>query len=73
MTKASQLRDMAVDELVNAVDEINKELYTLVNEVKRLKKNEKPHLIPLKKKEKARLLTVLHEKQLGISKPARGN
>lgn len=73
MTKASQLRDMAIDELDNAIDQLNKELYALVNEVKRLKKNEQPHLIPQKKKEKARLLTIRHEKQLGISKPARGS
>ncbi len=63
MTKASNLRDLAVVELEAAVVEVNKELYNLVNEMKRAKKLEKPHLLRLKKKEKARLLTIIHEKQ----------
>lgn len=63
MTKASNLRDMTVPELDLALSDLNKELYTLVNEVKRTKKLEKSHLIRLKKKERARLLTIMHEKQ----------
>lgn len=63
MTKASNLRDMTVPELELALVDLGKELYNLVNEIKRTKKLEKPHLIRLKKKEKARLLTILHEKQ----------
>jgi len=63
MTKASNLRDMTVPELDLALVDLGKELYNLVNEIKRTKKLEKPHLIRLKKKEKARLLTILHEKQ----------
>lgn len=63
MSKASNLRDMAVDELDLALSDLNKELYNLVNEMKRSKKLEKPHLLRQKKKEKARLLTILHEKQ----------
>lgn len=63
MTKASDLRDMSAQELELAVTEANKELYALVNEQKRAKKLEKPHLIRETKKKKARLLTILHEKQ----------
>lgn len=63
MTKASNLRDMAVSELEVAVDDLNKELFALVNDKKRSKKVEKPHLIREKKKQKARLLTVIGEKQ----------
>lgn len=68
MTKASDLRDMAVPELELAVDDINKELFALVNERKRTKKMEKPHLLRMKKKQKARLLTILGEKHSGKSK-----
>lgn len=64
MTKASNLRDMTVPELELAHADLNKEIYKLINEMKRTKKLEKPHLIRLKKKEKARLLTILHEKQV---------
>lgn len=63
MTKASNLRDMTVQEIELAVSDANKELYALVNEMKRAKKLEKPHLIRETKKKKARLLTILHEKQ----------
>jgi large subunit ribosomal protein L29 len=63
MTKASNLRDMAVEELEAALSDLSKELYDLVNEMKRAKKLEKPHLLQQKKKQKARLLTILHEKQ----------
>lgn len=63
MTKANDLRDMTVPELESQLADMSKELYTLVNEVKRTKKSEKPHLIRLKKKERARLLTILHQKQ----------
>ena len=63
MTKASNLRDLAVAELEAALQEISKEVYNLVNEMKRAKKMDKPHLLRQKKKEKARLLTILHEKQ----------
>jgi len=63
MTKASNLRDMTVPELEVALADLGKELYALVNEGKRTKKLEKPHLIRQKKKEKARLLTIIHEKQ----------
>lgn len=65
--KASEIRDMAVPELELAVDDINKELFALVNERKRTKKMEKPHLLRTKKKHKARLLTILGEKQAGKS------
>lgn len=63
MSKASIFRDKTIPELEGALVDLNQEIYALVNEVKRSKKVEKPHLIHQKKKEKARLLTVLHEKQ----------
>lgn len=63
MTKASNFRDMTIPELEHALVDLNKELYTLVNEMKLSKKLEKPHLLHAKKKDKARLLTILHEKQ----------
>ena len=63
MLKASNLRDMSVEELEATLVDLNKELYSLVNEMKRSKKLEKPHELRHKRKEKARLLTILHEKQ----------
>lgn len=63
MTKASNLRDMAVTDLEAALVDLNKDLFALVNDKKRTKKLEKPHLIREKKKQRARMLTILGEKQ----------
>lgn len=63
MTKASNFRDMTVQELELQLTDLNKELFSLVNEKKRSKKVENPHKIKEKKKDKARLLTIMHEKQ----------
>lgn len=66
MLKASNFRDMSIEELEVMLTDLCKELFNLTNESKKTKKLEKPHLLRQKKKEKARLLTVLHEKQSGI-------
>ncbi len=63
MSKAKDYRDMSVEELNALVTDTQKELFLLVNEHKLTKKLEKPHLIWSKKKDIARLLTVLTEKQ----------
>lgn len=63
MLKASNLRDMSVDELQAILSDLAKEIYNLVNEMKRTSKPEKPHMLRQKRKDKARLLTILHEKQ----------
>lgn len=63
MRKANDFRAMAVEELSLIRGEISKELFVLINEKKRTKKTDKPHLLRQKKKERARLLTILHEKQ----------
>jgi len=63
MGKAKEYRDMTVEELEALHSDTQKELYNLVNELKKAKKIEKPHLIREKKKDIARLLTVLTEKQ----------
>ncbi len=64
MLKASNLRDMPVEELEAMVIAVSKELYELVNELNRTKKLVKVHLLRQKRKEKARLLTILHEKRM---------
>jgi large subunit ribosomal protein L29 len=63
MAKAKDLRDQSIDELEAAYNDTRKELFQLVNELKRTKKMEKPHLLRQKRKDIARLLTVITEKQ----------
>jgi large subunit ribosomal protein L29 len=61
--KAKELRDMSLVELEAAHQEVRKELFELINDAHREKKVEKPHRIREKRKEIARLLTVISEKQ----------
>lgn len=63
MSKASKFRDMAIVELDATLNDIRKEIFFMTNEMRKTKKNEKPHLIREKKKDIARLLTVKNEKQ----------
>ncbi|MGZ6330084.1 MAG: 50S ribosomal protein L29 [Parachlamydiaceae bacterium] len=68
MTKAKDLRDQSIEELEAARDDARKALFMLRNEMNQGGKVEKPHRIRQQRKEIARLLTVLHEKQLALGK-----
>lgn len=63
MTKAKDLRDKSVDELEAACNDTRRELFELKNSREREKKLEHPHLLHAKRREIARILTVLREKQ----------
>jgi large subunit ribosomal protein L29 len=63
MMKAKNLRDQAIEELEAMLADLRKELFNLINERRQAKKLEKPHLINEKKKDIARLLTVIRAKQ----------
>lgn len=64
MIKAKDLRDQPLEELEAALQETRKELFHLNNERKQTKKLEKPHLLREKKKDIAKLLTVIREKSM---------
>lgn len=61
MKKAKDLRDLSIEELEFARDETRKELFNLRNDM-RSRKDQKRHLLPQKRKEIARLMTIIHEK-----------
>lgn len=61
--KAKEMRDQTIEELEATYQDTRKELFQLINEVQRSKKIEKPHLLRQKRKNMARLLTVITEKQ----------
>lgn len=67
MLKAKNLRDQTIEELEATIQETRKELYLLNNEKKQTKKLKTPHLLRVKKKDIAKLLTVIREKQLAKS------
>lgn len=64
MSKSDVLRNNSIEELRVMHVDAKKAMFDLINELKSSKKLDKPHLIPAKRKEIARILTVLREKEL---------
>lgn len=64
MLKAKNLQDQAIEELEAMLVDTRKELFNLINERRQAKKLEKPHLVNEKKKDIARLLTVIKAKNI---------
>lgn len=62
--KAKDLRDQSIDELQALLADANGELFQLRNERNRTKKLEKSHSLREKKKDIAKLNTIIREKQL---------
>ncbi len=62
MLKPDKLRDQSVEELKLLHADLTKELFKFNNEIKRTRKMEKPHLMREKKRDRARILTVLRQK-----------
>lgn len=65
MLKAKNLRDQSLEELEATYSETCKKLYDLNNQRRLQRKNENPHEIRHVRKDIARLLTVITEKQQG--------
>jgi large subunit ribosomal protein L29 len=63
MLKAKDLRDQSQEELQATINDTQKELYDLVGQFKLTNKMEKPHLLRQKRRDLARLLTVLRDKK----------
>ena len=67
MNKAKDLRDQTMHELSVRHSDLCKELFSLRNERQLSKTNKTPHLTRVVKKNIARVLTVLSEKQIGMN------
>lgn len=62
MLKAKELQNQSVQDLKELQNSLSKEIYALINDRKLTQKVEKPHVIREKKKDRARVLTVLRQK-----------
>ncbi len=62
MAKKTEIKDQSIDELNIRSRELSEEIFQLMNELKVNRKLEKPHLLRLKKRERARVLTTLRVK-----------
>lgn len=60
--KKKELKDQSVKELTAHLHVLDREIYQLRNELATQRKLEKPHLIKEKRKTKARILTILTQK-----------
>jgi len=61
--KKNELKDQSIQELEAAARDLDRELYALRSELSLSRKLEKPHRLKAKRKEKARVLTLLTQKQ----------
>ncbi|CDR33061.1 50S ribosomal protein L29 [Criblamydia sequanensis] len=68
MLKASELKDKASEELEAMLIDLRKDLFASVNEAKQTKRIDKPHLVKQKRKDIARILTVMREKKRQATK-----
>lgn len=67
MAKAKELRDQSQEELKAIYHDLSKELFQLRNEMKVTRKIEKSHLVRAKKKDRARVMTILREKEMAAT------
>ena len=64
--KNKALTDQSVEELKALSRDLEREVFQLRNELSLNRKLEKPHLLKAKRREKARALTILTQKERGI-------
>ncbi len=64
MAKAKELRDLSQEDLKALYQDLSKELFQMRNEMKIARKMDKPHLVRMKRKDRARAMTILREKEL---------
>jgi len=62
--KKEKAMDYTVEEMKAKVVDLEKEIFALRNELAVNRKLDKPHLIKAKRKEKARLLTIMTQKTI---------
>ena len=61
--KAQEIRDLSDDQIETLIEDLEKEMYELKNELALSRKLDQPHLIREKRIAKARAITILQEKK----------
>ncbi|MBX9744958.1 MAG: 50S ribosomal protein L29 [Chlamydiales bacterium] len=67
MAKQEKISNLSLDELKTKATELDREIFELRNQLAFHRRLEKPHLMKAKKKERARILTVLTQKQAVVA------
>jgi len=66
MLQAKELREKSVEQLQVQEQDLARDVYQMNCELKLSRKLDKPHLVREKKRDRARLLTILREKKEGV-------
>lgn len=62
MDRLKEFRDQSKEELQAVLQDLSKEIYVMRNEISMTRKIDKPHLLRKKKRDRARVLTLLNQK-----------
>ncbi len=62
MDRLKEFRDQSVEELRAIYHDLSRDLFNLKNEISTTRKIEKPHLLRKKKRDRARVLTLISQK-----------
>ena len=68
MLQAKELREKGENELKTQADDLSREMYQMYCELRISRKLDKPHLVREKRRDRARLLTILREKSVSGGK-----
>jgi len=63
MLKAKELINQSIEELEGTLEDLSRDIFELKNELKLARKLEKPHLLKEKRKDRAKILTVVNQKK----------
>lgn len=62
MKSKQEIKDQSVEELKALYQDLSKDIFDMKNEISMTRKLEKPHLLRQKKRNRARVLTLLKKK-----------
>lgn len=62
MDTMKEFKDQSVEELRAIYHDLSRDLFDMKNEISTTRKIEKPHLVRKKKRDRARVLTLLNQK-----------
>ncbi len=62
MDRMKEFKDQSVEELKALFHDLSKDIFELKNEISTTRKIDKPHLLGEKKRDRARVLTLLSQK-----------
>ena len=65
--KPQELRDKTVEELKALLVDLRKKQIETINEIRKTNKNEHPELVTLNKRDIARTLTIIREKEMATT------